>query len=69
MDIRKPIGLLFTLLGFLLAGWGLVGGEAAAKARTIHDTVNINLWWGIVMMLFGLAMLALAWVAARREKA
>ncbi|MDR2430304.1 MAG: hypothetical protein LBD14_05405 [Puniceicoccales bacterium] len=69
MDIRKPIGLLFTLLGFLLAVWGLVGGEAAAKARTIRDDVNINLWWGIVMLLFGLAMLALARVAAKRGKA
>lgn len=68
MDIRNPIGLLFTLLGVLLIGWGLFGGEDAAKAKTIQETININLWWGIVMLIFGLVMLGLAVAAAKKKQ-
>ena len=54
LDIRAPIGGLFTLLGLMLAGYGLVGSERAASGT------NVNLWWGVVMVLFGLVMLFLA---------
>ena len=56
LDIRLPIGLMFTILGLLLAGYGLLGD------KTIYQRalgININLWWGLVMLLFGLVMLAL----------
>ena len=54
LDIRAPIGGLFTLLGLMLAGYGLVGSERAASGT------NVNLWWGVVMVVFGLLMLVLA---------
>ena len=54
LDIRAPIGGLFTLLGLMLAGYGLVGSERAASGT------NVNLWWGLVMVVFGLLMLFLA---------
>ena len=54
LDIRAPIGGLFTLLGLMLAGYGLVGSERAASGT------NVNLWWGLVMVVFGLIMLFLA---------
>ena len=54
LDIRAPIGGLFTLLGLMLAGYGLVGSERAASGT------NVNLWWGVVMIVFGLIMLFLA---------
>ena len=54
LDIRAPIGGLFTLLGLMLAGYGLVGSERAASGT------NVNLWWGVVMVLFGLIMLFLS---------
>ena len=58
MDIRAPIGGLFTLLGVMLAGYGLVAGS-----RTVSDVApvtNVNLWWGLVMLLFGIIMLVLS---------
>jgi len=58
MDIRAPIGGLFTLLGVMLGGYGLVAGS-----RTVSDVApvtNVNLWWGLVMLLFGIIMLALS---------
>ena len=54
LDIRAPIGGLFTLLGLMLAGYGLVGSERAASGP------NVNLWWGAVMVVFGVLMLFLA---------
>jgi putative Mn2+ efflux pump MntP len=52
LDIRWPIGLMFTLIGVLLVITGLVNG---ADARSLN--LNINLWWGGVMLVFGVLML------------
>jgi hypothetical protein len=57
LDIRTPIGVMFSLLGGLLTVYGLVGPkEIYAKSLGI----NVNLWWGIVMLVFGIVMLAMA---------
>lgn len=57
-DIRLPIGLLFTLLGIILSIYGLLSDPAVYRVRSLG--VNINLGWGVVMLIFGLIMLALA---------
>jgi hypothetical protein len=54
LDIRLPIGLMFTLLGLLLTGFGLVS-EKAMYRRSLD--ININLWWGLALLVFGLVML------------
>lgn len=67
LDIRFPIGGLFTVLGVLVAGFGLsTRGDPALYERSLF--VNINLIWGIVMIVFGLAMLGLAWHRLRQER-
>ena len=58
LDIRAPIGGLFTLLGVMLAGYGMVAGSPNAASGT--PETNVNLWWGLVMVLFGILMLVLA---------
>jgi multisubunit Na+/H+ antiporter MnhG subunit len=65
LDIRIPIGSLFVILGALLAGYGLLGNPAIYQ-RSLG--IDINLWWGVVLFVFGLAMLALAWRAAARAR-
>jgi hypothetical protein len=66
LDVRLPIGGLFTALGLLLAGYGLAtAGDAAHYARSL--SVNINLWWGLVMLLFGVLLLGAARAAQRRQ--
>lgn len=63
LDIRLPIGGLFSILGMLLAGYGLATrGDAERYARSL--SVNVNLWWGLVMLVFGVLML----VAAGRSR-
>jgi hypothetical protein len=53
LDLRLPIGLLFVLLGALLGLYGLVSDPAIYAASL---GVNVNLWWGAVMLVFGGAM-------------
>jgi len=57
LDIRLPIGLLFSVLGILLLIYGLVNPSEAQKSLGI----NINLEWGAVMLGFGVVMLLLGW--------
>ncbi|GAC1514227.1 MAG: hypothetical protein NVS1B4_01390 [Gemmatimonadaceae bacterium] len=68
LDVRLPIGALFTVLGLLLGGYGVVTiGDTARYVRSM--AVNINLWWGLVMVVFGLALLAGAARAVRSPRA
>jgi hypothetical protein len=64
LDIRLPMGLMFTLVGAIIAGFGL-WTSSDAKMYEKSLSYNINLWWGLVMFLFGLAMLGLAWRASK----
>jgi len=56
LDIRTPIGVMFTLLGGILTVYGLIADEEIYE-RSLG--ININLWWGIVMLVFGILMLLL----------
>ena len=66
MDIRAPIGGLFTVLGVMLAAYGLVAGSRTSS--DVAPVTNVNLWWGIVMLLFGILMLALSRRSATRSR-
>lgn len=58
LDIRWPMGGMFVLLGGVLTVFGLV---------TLHDPyasslgINVNLWWGLLILVFGAVLLLLAW--------
>ncbi len=73
LDIRIPIGLLFVLLGGMLALFGLfTKGQYELYERSLK--YNINLGWGGVMFLFGILMVLMGYrrrpvrpVEARQE--
>lgn len=65
LDLRFPMGLLFTALGLLLAGYGLVGDPAVYQASL---GINVNLWSGLCILLFGGLMLAGGWRAMKGKK-
>jgi membrane protein implicated in regulation of membrane protease activity len=68
LDIRVPIGGLFLVLGLLLAGYGIAtSGDVARYERSL--SVNINLWWGLVMLVFGAMLLLLAGRSRRSASA
>jgi hypothetical protein len=53
LDIRWPIGLMFTLIGALLVAFGVT-----RSADSVSLGININLIWGVVLLVFGVLMLA-----------
>ena len=57
LDLRLPIGLMFSIFGLLLLGFGLIS-DAAIYQRSLG--INVNLWWGVVLLIFGLVMLGFA---------
>ena len=65
LDIRTPIGSLFALLGALLVGYGLVSNPAIYQ-RSLG--INVNLWWGGVLLAFGAVMLWLGRGASRSSR-
>jgi hypothetical protein len=66
LDVRLPIGLMFTVIGVAVAGYGLIS-DTAIYDRSLG--INVNLWWGLVLLAFGLVMLALVTRAERRRRA
>lgn len=64
LDIRWPIGLMFSLIGVMLVVYGLVTGSNAELYHRSLD-INVNLLWGLLLTVFGVAMLILAWRGAR----
>jgi uncharacterized membrane protein HdeD (DUF308 family) len=65
VDIRIPIGLMFTIIGIIISIMGIV---------TMSDTdmyqkslgVNVNIFMGALMLVFGIIMLVFAF---RKKKA
>ena len=62
LDIRLPIGLMFGVFGILLTGFGLLSNPEI-YAKSLGD--NINLEWGVVLIVFGAIMLVLGWRKSR----
>ena len=59
LDIRWPIGLMFSLVGLLLTIFGFATkGDAEMYKRSLD--ININLIWGIILLVFGAFMLIMA---------
>jgi hypothetical protein len=63
-DIRRIIGGLFLVYGVILVVVGVVGSDAVKNKAA---GVNVNLWTGLGMLVFGALMVfwALARPAAR----
>lgn len=56
VDIRIPIGLMFSILGILITIFGLfTKADTAMYQRSLG--INVNIIMGILMLVFGLLML------------
>jgi protein-S-isoprenylcysteine O-methyltransferase Ste14 len=64
VDIRIPIGLMFSVLGVLITIFGIVTkSDTAMYQRSLG--INVNLVMGVVMLIFGLIML---YMSQRKKK-
>lgn len=59
VDIRIPIGLMFSILGVLITVFGFVTTSNAEMYQKSLN-INMNIIMGILMLVFGLAMLLFA---------
>ena len=65
LDLRVPMGLMFTLTGLILTLFGAVtNGDAALYAKSLG--INANLWWGLVLLVFGLTMFLMGRASQKR---
>jgi hypothetical protein len=58
LDVRTPVGLLFSIFGASLTVFGLVSDHRIYEEHSLG--INVNLDWGLVLLAFGAIMLALA---------
>ncbi|HEY1763967.1 MAG TPA: hypothetical protein VGF85_03525 [Opitutaceae bacterium] len=65
LDIRYPIGLLFVIVGLILAACGLIVHPEPNSGHELSS--NVDLFWGIVQVVFGAVMLALARAGSRKN--
>lgn len=61
LDIRLPLGMIFLAIGLLMTIYGLVTLGSPIYAASMG--INLNLTWGVVMLLFGGIM---GWLGRRR---
>ncbi len=56
IDIKFPIGLMFSILGLFLTVYGIAtNADAALYERSLG--INVNIWSGVGMLIFGIIML------------
>jgi uncharacterized membrane protein len=54
LDLRIPMGLMFTLVGAILTVFGLATMGSPMYDRSLG--INANLDWGLVLLVFGVIM-------------
>lgn len=65
LDIRTPIGLMFSVFGVILTVYGFMS-DRAIYGRSLG--ININLVWGLALLAFGAIMLLLGMRRGRSPK-
>jgi len=61
MSIAIVIGSTIGVIGLILLLYGLFGGTSYSRS----DNININLWWGLLMVVFGIIMAGGNYLATR----
>jgi drug/metabolite transporter (DMT)-like permease len=67
LDIRYPIGLMFGIIGLVMVVYGAFTGSDPMYQRSLG--INVNVWWGAVLLVFGGLMLYFARKTAKETPA
>ena len=73
LDVRIPAGMMFSITGSVLTALG-VATRNKPEIYTRSMGIDANLWWGLVLLFFGLIVLSLGRkgqgvIEKQREKA
>jgi hypothetical protein len=63
LDIRWPIGFIFTIYGVILLAFGALTDQGFVELP--GERLNVDLIWGAGFLVFGLLM---AWMARRASR-
>jgi multisubunit Na+/H+ antiporter MnhG subunit len=66
LDIRLPIGSFFALIGVILAAYGMLS-DPSIYQRSLG--IDVNTFWGLLLVVFGVAMFLFGRRAASGKKA
>jgi len=67
LDIKIPIGMMFSIFGIILTIFGiLTHGDAELYAKSLGH--NINLWSGLFMLAFGAFMLLTSTLVKKKKE-
>jgi hypothetical protein len=66
-DIRFPIGLLFSILGIVITAFGLLTRGSEIYRHSLG--ININVYTGACLVVFGVFMLTMAIRGQKKDKA
>jgi hypothetical protein len=66
LDIRIPVGLLFAIIGVLVLAFG-IATNSYPDMYVKSMQININLWSGMFMTIFGAFMLVWVKLAKKEE--
>jgi hypothetical protein len=61
IDLRLPIGIFFMIVGAVLAIYGALNPAYPERVQ-----INVDLYWGICLAIFGILMALFGWMAQRR---
>ncbi len=64
LDIRYLIGLMFGIIGLVMVVYGALTGADPMYQRSLG--INVNVWWGAVLLVFGALMLYFARKTSRK---
>jgi uncharacterized membrane protein len=65
LTIALTIGATIGLISLVLLLYGLFGGADYSRS----DGININFWWGLLMVVFGILMSIGGYISSRRQVA
>ncbi len=64
MSIALTIGLTIGVIGLILLLYGLFGHADYSRS----DGINVNLWWGLLMLVFGILMTIGGYISSHRQR-
>ncbi len=63
LSIAQIIGGTIGLIGLIILLYGLLGHPDFSRS----DGINIDLWWGLLMVVFGILMTGGGYLSSRRR--